>query len=217
MIHRREFLSSSLGLGVAANLSTSDLPIVRSRTRRVRIPKVFANLDDLFRKYPDCPQMRQAARTYRRAWTRNRFGVAGQTLTGCFFWVPEPGTEGAVQWELHEFFDCWKSGSEYGRVWRHIQDTVRIRWRRSIKHLSYWALPRGRVRRVPGRSPVYRILHGGDYPAAGPGLENVRTVFNLSPTASERVCESERMMPGQLDGWFKTVGIGLSDPAGMSV
>jgi hypothetical protein len=205
MISRRVFLSLSLAMGASANVNG---PLCSQRSDRGRrASQKFRNLDNLFEMYPGIPGMREVGRQYRRAWTRQRYSQ--KRLTGSFFWVPVPNTPKAIHWEVHAFFDCWTSGADYEGVWKHIQDSVGFRWGQRIDHLSFGALPHGRVCRVPGRSPEYVIVHGGDYPAAGPEMEHVRAAFNLSPKTSDRISADERMLPGSFESLFKTLGIGL--------
>jgi len=104
------------------------------------------NLEDLFDRYSDQPDMREAARWWRRAATRSIF--RGRPLTGTYYWAPVPGRFGVVEWELQEFYDCWLPSADFEYTAKHIQDSLAIRWGREISMQGVRQLPWGVVSEI---------------------------------------------------------------------
>lgn len=140
------------------------------------------DLEEIFRRHPDCPPMREAARTYRRAWAKAR--VCGAPLTGSYYWVPRPRPAGEIVWSVQEFFDCWRPSSDHVYVWQHVRDSLELRWGRSFPDIDYRSLPRGRVICRVGSGENFGktelvIYHGDDSPLGRRGLALVRRAFQL--------------------------------------
>src|SRR4051794_6534463 len=138
------------------------------------------DLNQLYRRYPTSPVMREAARNWLRAMARG--DVSGKPLTGSFYWIPLPNQDGGLSWEIKEFFDQWLPSSDHAYVWRHVRDFLEHRWKRSLTDVGYCCLPRGRVcETLFGRRPDAVVYHGGDCPVGAVGLNLIRQKFNLGP------------------------------------
>lgn len=126
--------------------------------------------------------MREAARNWLRARARSKH--SSRPLTGLYFWVPLPTQHGGLSWQVKEFFEGWLPSSDHAFVWLHVRDVLEHRWKRSLKHVGYCCLPRGRVCETHfGQTTEKVIYHGNDCPVGLVGLNLVRHKFNLAPLA----------------------------------
>lgn len=69
------------------------------------------DLDELYRRYPASPVMRDAARNWLRALARSKAGR--RPLTGSYFWLPRLVGPCDVTWQIKEFFDEWLPSSDH--------------------------------------------------------------------------------------------------------
>lgn len=169
------------------------------------------DLEELFRRYPGRPLMREAARAYRRCWARAR---SAGPLTGSYYWVPLPGRDGCIHWTLQEFFDHWQPSSDHSYVWKHIRDSLELHWQRSMKGIGYCSLPRGRVsaRLNDGGFSVMTepvIYHGHDSPLGDQGLETIRQAFHLAAGVKAIFDEHEQMIAGQPESLTRALRLDL--------
>ena len=175
-------------------------------------------LDDLFRRYPQWPTMREAARNWLRELTRNH--AEGSPLPGSFYWVPTLDGRGQLSWQIKEFFDDWASGSDHVAVWPHVRDYLQSQWNRNLRGIGYCSLPRGRVCRSRVRGPNGRMqtalvtYHGNDWPSTVDGPVIVRARFNLPVTTPLVFDIHEQTIPGEPESLSEILGIDVSPSCG---
>ena len=147
--------------------------------------------------------MREGVRAYLREVALVLAKEQQRPLTGAYYWVPLPNdSDQGIQWTLQAFFDDWRPNSDHVYVWRHVQDSLRTKWRRSFEGIEYCGLPRGRVSRIinprssmrPGPPVIY---HGGDAPIGFGDLDVVKRAFNLPATTPMVFDVHEQMISGQ--------------------
>ena len=171
-------------------------------------------IDHLFRRYPQWPEMREAARHWLRELTRNH--AAGRPLTGSFYWVPTLDGRGQIRWQVEEFFDSWTSSSAHVAVWPHVRYYLQSQWNRNLRSIGYCSLPRGRVCRSRVRGPdgkmraTFVIYHGNDWPSIVNGSALVRVRFHLPPTTPLAFDIHEQTIPGEPESLSEILGIDVS-------
>jgi len=159
--------------------------------------------------------MREGVRAYLREVALVLAKEQQRPLTGAYYWVPLPNdSDQGIQWTLQAFFDDWRPNSDHVYVWRHVQDSLRTKWRRSFEDIDYCSLPRGRVSRILNPSSSMRpgppvIYHGGDAPIGFGGLDEVREVFNLPTTTPAVFDEHEQMIAGRPEELSRVLKIDL--------
>lgn len=159
----------------------------------------MVDLDELYRRYPASPAMREAARNWLRALVRTKAGR--KPLTGSFYWIPKTDCRREVTWEIKEFFDEWLPSSDHAYVWQHVQDVLEHRWKRPLDSVGYCCLPRGRVcnSQFVGPSGKERVVtviyHGDDSPTGAADLDQVRKKFNLNPQVRAVFDDHEQRLP----------------------
>ncbi len=174
------------------------------------MPEPF-HLDSLFRRYPDWPLLREAARQWRRELGRRR--ACGAPLKGAFYWIPLPLDTGQVKWEVREFFDDWLPSSDHVHVWEHVRDYLEFCWKRDLSSVEYCCLPRGRVCQSQVRTATggmrndFVIYHGGDGPASNDDFGQVRAKFNLAANSRTAWDEHEQMLPEDIASLTAELGI----------
>ncbi len=148
----------------------------------------------------------RAAREARRRELREltlRAADAGP-LTGGWYWAPMPA-DGGVVWQVHAFYDCWRSPSDHVRIWRHVRDALETGWRRRLAAIECYSLPRGRVARRADTGQV-ALYHGGDAPRRSGGLAVVRRAFNLPRATPALFDEHEQCIAGQPEALSRALG-----------
>jgi hypothetical protein len=210
MIDRRVFLSSVLGgeLWIGQMRRDTGVPATRNRQGGERPKTNWNDLDEILRNPLYDGRMREAARTYRRH--RCRAMAKGRPLTGTFYWVPIP-TKRGIEWTIQEFFDCWKPSGGHVYVWKHIQDSLNVRWGRRGQGVDYRSLPRGRVSMLSApsarwESGRYLIRLGGGCPVSPANLSKIRKRFNLDPSTPAVIDERFSVDPDQAAALAQTFG-----------
>ena len=159
--------------------------------------------------------MREGVRRYLRTAALTLAQEKNRPLTGAYYWVPLPDRSGQrIRWMLQAFFDDWRPTSDHVYVWRHVQDSLNIRWRRSFQKVDYCSLPRGRVCRLVAQDSSRQngppiIYHGNDAPLGSGHLDEVRSVFYLPAVTPAILDEHEQMIAGQPEELCRVLGIDL--------
>ena len=169
------------------------------------------NLDQILDEVAD-PAQRENLRFRLREATRQQSGNA--PLVGAYYWVPIPIRLNTIQWRLDVFYDAWGFSTGHVDIWKHVQDTLRWYWGKSVRAVDYASLPRGRVcrsrlRSATGTKTVFAIYHGNDCPIGRKGLRAVRSAFNLGCDAMPFFDEHEQMIIGQPDHLSRTIDFDL--------
>ena len=171
----------------------------------------MTNLDQILDQVAD-PAKRDDFRRQLRETTRQGSGNA--PLAGAYYWVPRPDRLNTIEWQVHAFYDKWGYSTGHVDIWKHVQDSLRWYWRKSVQAVDYASLPRGRVcrsrlRSAAGTTTVFTIYHGNDCPIGRQGLRAVRRAFNLCRDAPAFFDEHEQMIIGQPDHLSRTIEVDL--------
>lgn len=171
----------------------------------------MTNLDQILHQVAD-PAQRDDVRRQLREATRQAPGRT--SLTGAYYWVPRPDCRDTIEWRVHEFYDTWGYSTGHVDIWKHVQDSLRWYWGKSVQAVDYASLPRGRVcrsrlRSAAGTKTVFAIYHGNDSPIGRQGLRAVREAFNLGRDAPAFFDEHEQMIIGQPDHLSRTIDFDL--------
>jgi hypothetical protein len=151
----------------------------------------------------------QAARRTRLANALN----AGPK-TGFYWWIPHPGPNGELSWQVKAFYDKIPNEGDYhANYWKYILDELAQIWgvpRSRLKSLryNYTALPRGRIILQRGKqsNPTYNIFQGEDNPP-GTTLSQIRQAFGLTSKAKAIYDEHETVGAADMQSLETALGV----------
>jgi hypothetical protein len=133
-------------------------------------------------------------------------------LTGAYYWVPSPATEG-LGWELItcHHLRVW-DGVSHREAWPYVLEPLAAAWGKDSKVLKrrlrdhYTGVPRGRVTH-PRRG--FLIVHGNDSPVPD-WLDRIRSSFQLADVKPTPLFdEHERMLGEDLRAVQDALGVSL--------